>query len=91
MVNGEMLSGDNIPEARALDQKAGLSLSPTGDKFVNDEHNYLMFKIPGTADNAEVLMMAKTTQQVPETTALFFYRFLKAFADLWKQRETVTA
>jgi CheY-like chemotaxis protein len=91
MVNGELISGDLVPEAKALEQKGGKSLSTTGDKYASDEHNYFMIKVAGTADNAEVYMMAKTTQQVPETTALLFYRFLKAFADLWKQREAVTA
>jgi CheY-like chemotaxis protein len=91
MVNGELIAGDLVPEAKALEQKAGLSLSPTGDKYVSDEHHYFMIKVAGTDDSAEVYLMAKTTQQVPETTALFFYRFIKAFADLWKQRESVTA
>jgi CheY-like chemotaxis protein len=91
MVDGELIGGEVIPEAQALEAKEGRIMSPTGDKYVSDENHYFMIKVAGTADNAEVVLMARTMQQVPDTTAALFYRFLKAFGDLWKQRETVPA
>ncbi len=86
IADGVLIAGKRTPEAEALVSRNGIRLSADGDKYVMEDCN-LMIKIANTNSSSEIYYFARTLQSVPEVNILLFYRFLKSFAALWKQRE----
>jgi CheY-like chemotaxis protein len=89
LVDGNLVAGEMIPDAQALDSQTGTPLSTSGDKYVTDANNNLLVKVTGTTHNTEVIFVARTTQEVPDSIAILYHRLLKALGTLWKQREAV--
>jgi CheY-like chemotaxis protein len=89
LVDGNLVAGELIPEAQALDSQLGTPLSISGDKFVTDSDRNLLVKVVGNSHNSEVIMVARTTQDMPDSLAILYHRLLKAIGILWKQREAV--
>jgi CheY-like chemotaxis protein len=89
MVDGTLLSGQSIPAALALDNLPG-NTTDNGDKVVTDDQHHFLIKVAGSATNSEVYFFGKTTQELPEIISGIYLRFIRSFASLWKQRETVS-
>jgi hypothetical protein len=51
-----------------------------------DNQHRLLIKIAETSSSAELYFLARPSADVPQSVALFYYRFMKAFATLWRQK-----
>lgn len=85
MIDGQMVAGDRIPEALALES----SNSATGDLALTNEQRYFLIKIAKSDTTSELYLMGKSSQQLPEVLLGIFSRFARSVASLWKQREPV--
>jgi CheY-like chemotaxis protein len=88
MIDGNLIAGDALPSALALDKQPGTSLGG-GDKIVRDNQHNILIKVAGTPTTSELAMLVRTSQEVPETIAGMYQRFARSVASLWKQREGV--
>jgi CheY-like chemotaxis protein len=87
IADGVLIAGKRPDQQDQLMQMNGLRLSADGDRYVTDNNCNLMIKVSATNSCSELYYFAKTLQSVPEVNILLFYRFLKSFAALWKQRD----
>ena len=85
MIDGQMVAGDRIPEALALES----SNNATGDLALTNEQRYFLIKIAKSDTTSEFYLMGKSSQQLPEVLLGIFSRFARSVASLWKQREPV--
>jgi CheY-like chemotaxis protein len=87
MLDGQIVAGERIPEALALEPLPGNSA--TGDLAVTNEQRYFLIKIARSDTTSEFYLMGRSSQQLPEVLLGIFSRFAKSVASLWKQREPV--
>ena len=87
MIDGQMVAGDRIPEALALESLP--SNSASRDLALTNEQRYFLIKIAKSDSTSEFYLMGRSSQQLPEVLLGIFSRFARSAASLWKQREPV--
>lgn len=70
-----------------LDQEAGTSLGPNGDKYVTDDENHLLIKAVIEPSLAEVFVLLETVFDPPPEIVTHIHRFLAGLEALWQQAE----
>jgi CheY-like chemotaxis protein len=91
IVGGEVLFGDEVDAARALEVKQRLSalpaapLSPFGDTYVKDGEGYQRIHIAARPNATEADFIFKTRFAPPEQIVGMLHSFVSSFAVAWTQ------
>ncbi len=67
-----------------LDQLDGVTLSPSGDKYVIDENNQMLIKVCAQPNVGEAYMVATPAFRVPEFVPAVLYNALASYSAGWQ-------